>query len=260
MAKNTAVTFISTSEFYKVPTFLLRFVCVRRGVNNKVCLLNFNASFWCDIIPLICLSLLQVAFNVHLIVADFDLEEFCYAQSCIAYQMTAFSKILSLAISSSKLKEMLSVLNEIHPTSAEKQSVYKIPEWLRRTKRLMLRYSFIQIFMITTYVVLPFYSYVTVFLATGVWKMEFPLKFWLPFDTDKPPVFYTVYMLQSWLGFSASLYLSSSDLLLLAIIHLVCIHFDYIHRRFHELQPQSNAVDQLATIRDCISKQNTIIE
>lgn len=158
------------------------------------------------------------------------------------------------------MEEIFCLLNEIHPTSAENQILYKIPEWLLRTKRLMLHYSFIQIFMITTYVVLPFYSYITVFVATGVWKMEFPLKFWLPFDTDKPSVFYTVYLLQSWLGFSASLYLSSSDLLLLAIIHLVCIHFDYIHRCFRELQPQFNAIDELAVIRDCVSKQNTIIQ
>lgn len=260
MAKTTSIL-ISASEFYKVPAFLLQFVCVTSDKDvNKMCLLNFNVAFWCDVTPLLCLSLLQVAFNVHLIVTDFDLEAFCYAQSCIAYQMTAFSKILSLAISSSKLKELFVLLNEIHPTSADEQIVYKIPKWLLRTKRLMLRYSFIQIFMIATYVVLPLYSYIMAFLTTGVWKMEFPLKFWLPFDTDNAAVFYTIYMLQSWLGFSASLYLSTADLLLLAIIHLVCIHFDYIYRCFSELQPQFNVVDEAKVIRDCVIKQNTIIQ
>lgn len=259
MAKTLSL--IPTSEFYKVITFLLQFVCVTSEKNaNQVFLLKFNVPFWCVITPLMCLSMLQVIFNVHLIATNFDLKEFCYAQSCIAYQSTAYSKILAIAISSSKLDDLFISLDKIHPSTAEEQIVYKIPKWLLQTKRLMLNYACIQIFMIASYVVLPFYTYIKVFLLTGVWKMEFPLKFWLPFDTDRTSTFYTIYMLQSWVGFSASLYLSTSDLLLLAIIHLVCIQFDYIHRCFSELQLQPNRFNEMDVIKACVAKQNTIIQ
>lgn len=236
-------------------------MCVTSKIDiNQVNLLKYGVPFWCDFILLVSIALLQVAFSIHLFRTGFNLQEFCYVQSCIVYQSTAFSKTLALALQSKKLEHLFARLHEIHPATADKQDHYKIPEWLLHSKRVMQRYACMQIFMIASYLVIPTYTYGKVLYETGVWKMELPLKFWLPFDTDTVLNFYFVYMIQSWVGFSASICLSSSDLLLLAIVHLVCIHFNHIYRNFNELQLKPHVYTELQVIRYCVMRQNEIIQ
>lgn len=252
---------ISSSEFYKVSQILLQTLCVTNNTDtNQVHFLKFGLPFWCNFIPLVSVALLQVAYSVHLCRTGFNLQDFCYVQSCIAYQSTAFSKTVSLALQSKKLANLFTSLHEIHPSTVNEQHRYKIAEWLLHSKRVMRWYACMQIFMIASYCVIPMYTYAKVLYQTGVWKMELPLKFWLPFETDTNLKFYFVYMLQCWVGFSASVCLSSADLLLLAIVHLVCIHFDYIYRSFNELQLRPDVCNDLNVVRFCVMRQNTIIQ
>lgn len=249
---------ISSSEFYQVPQILLRFMCTTSEKDqNHVNLLRFGVLFWCDFIPLISVACLQIVFCIHLYRTGFDLQEFCYAQSCIAYQSTAFSKTIAIALKSSKLNEIFVQLNAIHPASVNEQNEYKITEWLMQTKSFMKRYACIQIFMIASYIVIPMYSYFKMFIETGVWQMELPLKFWLPFETTTAINFYSVYMVHSWIGFSAGICLSSTDLMLLAIIHLVCIHFDHIYRNLNDLKPDD--FNEFNIVKSCVLKQTQII-
>lgn len=252
---------ILSSEFYKVSQTLLQAMCVTRKTDkNQVNFLRYGLPFWCNFIPLVSVALLQVAYSVHLFRTGFNFQDFCYAQSCIAYQSTAFSKTVALALQSKKLENLFIRLHEIHPTRVDEQDRYKISEWLLHSKRVMRYYACMQIFMIASYCVIPMFTYAKVLYETGVWKMELPLKFWLPFETDTALTFYFVYAVQCWIGFSASVCLSSADLLLLAIVHLVCIHFDYIYRSLNELHLKPDVYNELEVIKFCVIRQNTIVQ
>lgn len=253
---------IASSEFYKVSSVLLRGVFVTTHQNRKTGFaFKFDWKFWCSVITLMSLSFLQIIFNYRLctIPETFDLVKFCYVNSCIFYQTMTFGKILSIGFAFKKLNNLFNLLDQIHPKTHQTQTEYKINEWLLETKRLMLRYSFMMIFMIANYLIIPLYTYFNVLIKTGIWKMDLPLEFWLPYQTDKTIPFYLTYLLQSWLGFSASLYLTSADLLLLAIVHLVCVHFDFIRRTFANMKPRPTAND-MDIIKRCVVHHNVLIE
>lgn len=172
----------------------------------------------------------------------------------------AFSKAISIALSSSKLNNIFVVLDEIHPKTCDEQKEYQIRNWLKKTVRIMLFYAMIQIIMIANYVIIPFYGYIKVFLTTGEWKMDLLLLFWLPFDTDTVVAFYLVYSVQGWVAFSTSLCIASCDLLLMAIVQLCCAHFTYLQRTLNKLSSsKTHQLNDVEIIKSCIDKQNIII-
>lgn len=254
--------FTRSDEFYKVPNLLMLPMFVISNENSKgFSHVNVHWIFWCAMPMLIFLSSLQIVFAFVMFQTGFDLASFCFIAQVVAYQTTAFSKIISITISSSKLNNLFELLNDLHPKTYKEQVEYKIFDWLQRTKNLMFWYAFIQIIMIANYVVIPFYGYIRVFITTGVWKMNLLLLFWLPSGTDTVAGFYIVYMLQSWLSFSTSLSITSSDLTLLAIVNLACAHFDYIQRTLSKLTPKPDSISiDLETVKSCVIIQNTVIE
>lgn len=255
--------FTRSGEFYKVSQFLLLFVFVTNEVDrtNNASKLKFGRFFWISM-PILCaLVFLQVIFVYQLIKHDFKFELFCFALCPICYQYTAFSKAICIAVSSAKLNNLFFLLNEIHPKTRDEQIEYEIGDWLNKTIRIMFFYAMMQIVMIANYVIIPFYGYIKVFLTTGVWRMNLLLLFWLPFDTDTMWTFYSVYSIQTWTAFSCSLCIASGDLLLMAIVQLVCAHFTYLQRTFKKLPstPQ-NSLDDFEMVKSCIDKQNIAIQ
>lgn len=251
---------VQSSTFFQVSAVLLRFVFVTSETKNAFTL-RFGWLFWCSITILSGLSFLQWIFVVDLISNTFNWKEFSFVISCIGYQSTGICKVLSIAIASKKIMKLCALLDEIHPQTTDEQSKLKIRQWLQQTKLFMLRYSTIQVFMISNYIIMSFYNLIKAFRATGVWKLELPLLLWMPFHVDSGLLFYCIYSLQSCVGFGACLYLTSCDLLLLAIVIMACAHFDYIRRTFSELKPQNyHDQDALATVKHCVIKQNTIIQ
>lgn len=247
-----------SGDFYKVSQFLLRFMFVTIQTDaNHVSQFKFGRLFWIAM-PILCaLVFLAVVFIYFMIKTDFSFELFCFALCPICYQYTAFSKVIAIASSSSKLNNIFVVLNEIHPKTHDEQVEYRIRDWLNKTVRIMLFYALIQIVMIANYVVIPFYGYIKVYLATGVWRMDLLLLFWLPFDTDTVVAFYFVYSVQGWLCSSLSLCIASCDLLLLAIVQLCCAHFTYLQRTLNKLPTsETNRLNDVQIIKACIDKQN----
>lgn len=244
---------IASSEFFKVSSTLLKmsFVSVIRGGKHKFAF-KFGGMVWFSILCLTSISSLQVVFIQQMIAAhQFDLKKFCYASSCFVYQWIAFIKIISIALQSKQLNNLFDLLDEIHPKTIEKQIEYKIEEWSLETKRLMLRYAAMMIFMIANYLIIPVHGYINQFINTGHFQLELPLMLWLPFETDTPYKFYPVYLSNTWLGFGASFYMTSVDLLILAMVHLICAHFDYIRRTFHKMKPRrlQSTTDELFVVK-----------
>lgn len=253
-----------SGEFYKVSEFLLRLMFVTiRTEKDHVSKFNFGRLFWMAM-PILCaLVALQIVFIYHLIETGFYFEPFCFSLCPICYQYTAFSKAIAIAWSSSKLNSLFVILNDLHPKTRDQQIEYQIEDWLNKTVRIMLFYAMIQIVMIANYVIIPFYGYIKVYLATGVWEMNLLLLFWLPFDTDTVLKFYAVYLIQAWVAFSCSLCIASCDLLLMAIVQLVCVHFTYLQRTLNKLpsnDTKNRLNDDLQTIKSCIDKQNITIQ
>lgn len=254
--------FTRSGEFYKVSQFLLRimFVTIQTDTNH-VSKFKFGRLFWIAM-PILCaLVSLQIIFIYHLIETGFDFELFCFSLCPVCYQYTAFCKAIAIALSSSKLNGLFVILNDIHPKTRDEQIEYQIGNWLNKTMRIMLFYAMIQIIMIANYVIIPFYGYIKVFYTTGEWKMDLLLLFWLPFDTDTVFTFYTVYSIQAWVAFSCSLCIASCDLLLMAIVQLVCAHFTYLQRTLNKLpSTDTNQLNDVQVIKSCIDKQNIIIQ
>lgn len=253
--------FTRSGDFYKVSEFILRFMFVTIQPDlNHVSKFKFGRLFWIAMPTLCALVLLSIAFIYHLIKTGFRFELFCFAMCTTCYQYTAFSKAIAIALSSSKLNNLFVVLNEIHPKTRDEQTEYQMRDWLNKTVRIMLFYAMIQIMMIANYVIIPFYGYIKVYLTTGVWRMNLLLLFWLPFETDTVLTFYLTYSVQGWVAFSTSLCIASCDLLLMAIIQLVCAHFTYLEQTLNKIPTsKTNPLDDVKIMKSCIDKQNTII-
>lgn len=252
--------FTRSGEFYKVSEFLLRFMFVTIDTDtNHVSKFKFGPLFWIAMPTLCALVSLQIVFIYHLIETGFYFELFCFSLCPTFYQYTAFSKVIGIALSSSKLNNLFVILNDIHPKTRDEQIEYRIGNWLNKTMRIMLFYAMIQIVMIANYVIIPFYGYIKVFISTGVWEMNLLLLFWLPFDPDTVFKFYTIYSIEAWVAFSTSLCIASCDLLLMAIVQLVCAHFTYLQRTLSKLpSTDTNQLNDVQIIKTCIDKQNII--
>lgn len=253
---------IQSRVFFKVPLSLLRLLFVTtEEITKNVAELKFSIVFWIFIPIFTTLSFLQVAFIVQLIRNEFELEAFCFAQSVFAYHITCFSKVLLVGWSNSKLKKVFNILNDIHPQTDEEHMEYKIREWWQQTRRIVYQYSAIQLLVVLNYFINSMYDYTKVYLATGVWKMELPVNAWIPFSTDSPLPFYSVYLVSFFVGMSSSICLTACDLLLMSIVQLICAHYNYIQRVLMKMMPErSDPARDMVTIKFCVVRHNTIME
>lgn len=227
---------------------------------KRVILLKFGWMFWWSFILLMALSSLQIVYIYFLIRRGFDLGSFCYAECCIAYQSMGYFKCIAFGLSSANLNSIFVQLNEMHSKSAMEQFEYKIREKLQQTKRMMIYYSFIQVFMKINFLVIPFYGYIKAFIETGKWEMGLPALFWLPFEVDTNFRFYSAYFVQSILKIIIKYY-TSSDIMLLAILQLICAHFDYVQNRLSEINPNENPTSrEFEEVKACVIKQNNAIQ
>lgn len=255
MPTQTKPVLIQISDFYKISQLMFRLIFIPCDKYT----LNVGWKFWLPFAVALSVPFLGIIFVHHLFVVDFDLANLCFIQSVIFYECTSISKIVYVIKSRAKLRELLTSLDEIHPSSVNQQTEHNITEWLNLTKRVIVYYALVQIGMMVNFVFIPFFGYIYEYMVTGIWKIHLPIDIWMPFNTEPAPIFYTVYVLQSWQGFFYCLQLTSCDLLLLAIVHLVCMHFQYIQRTFNELQV-SNDLREISLVKDCINKQNIIIQ
>lgn len=254
---------ITSSDFYEVPSTVFRgiFVSIIRDTKCRSFACHFGKTFYLSFMIFWLLAFFQVAFCYRAITIPgyFDISSFCLSFASICYQTMASVKIISMSIASNELNNLFDVLDKIHPKTTKMQCQYNIHGWLSKTKRMMKLYFFMLLCMIGNFVFIPLCIRLNVFIETGLWTLELVLKMWLPFETESLFSFSVVYVLQGWIGFTATSYITSVDILVLAIVQLVSAHFNFIQQTFERIQPDM-AMNDLKTIKRCVAHQNVLSE
>lgn len=254
---------IASSDFYEVPSTVFRAICVSIIRDMKFCKFacHFGGPFYVSFLIFWLLAFFQVAFCYRAITipGNFDISSFCLSFASICYHTMASVKIISMSIASNELNHLFDVLDKIHPKTTKLQRQYNIHGWLSKTKRMMKLYFLMLFCMMGNFVFIPLCIRLKVFIETGLWQLELVLKMWLPFETESLFPFSVVYVLQGWIGFTSTSYITSVDILVLAIVQLVSAHFNVIQQTFERIQPDV-AMNDLKTIKRCIVHQNVLNE
>lgn len=255
---------IKSSDFYEVPSIVLRGIFVSTIRDRKLCkfAFQFGRKFYFAFI-IFCLSaFLQVGYCYQAIIIPgyFDISPFCLSTSSILFHTMGSVKIILMSIASNEINNLFDRLDKIHPKTIKIQCEYNIHGWLSKTKRMMKLYFFLLLCMIANFVFIPLCIRLKVFIETGIWKMELVMKVWLPFETESLFPFCVMFVLQAWAGFISTSYNASVDILLLAVVQLVSVHFNFIQQNFQQIQQKKLALNDLKTIIRGIVQQNVLYE
>lgn len=252
---------IPSTDFYEVPSIVLRGVCVTTIRDTKLYIFafHFGEKFYFSFVLFWILAFLQVGYCLQAIInpSYFDISSFCLSSSSILFHTMASVKIISMSIASNELNNLFNLLDKIHPKTTKSQRQYNIHGWLSKTKRMMKLYFFMLLCMVANFVFIPLCIRFIVFIETGIWKVDLVMKMWLPFETETIFPFSIMFVLQAWAGFYSTSNSASIDILLLAIVQLVSVHFNFIQQTFNQIQ-STLSVKDLRTVKRCVIHQNVL--
>ncbi|XP_055852567.1 odorant receptor 85c-like isoform X2 [Episyrphus balteatus] len=164
----------------------------------------------------------------------------CYA----GFVVNSLCKIIAVWSGRFILKEVLCKMEEIFPKTDESITEYRLNEYYKKIEFYMRS---LYIYHISTTTMFNFFplgqSIVEKIITGGDFVYRFPFIVHYPFNEKQFPIFYFAYFYQIMAAYILSCFFLGADLLLVAIVHLACMHFDYLARKIKNFVPTGTDED-----------------
>lgn len=166
---------------------------------------------------------------------------------CIGFILLSFAKVITIMWKQRQLTQLMHDLLRVFPQTHDAQLNYETAEYAAHAKRLMVRYSWVQMVMIWLFNFYPMTNTLMGYVQRGAWEVDFPYIIWYPFDPYGSGWFELNYFSQiSAAYFSASAILGT-DMLLCGVVLQICMHYDRLRRSLRTYRPNGQRHGQ----RDC---------
>ncbi|XP_004521076.1 odorant receptor 67c-like [Ceratitis capitata] len=152
---------------------------------------------------------------------------------CIGFSFVADFKQIALTVHRQTLREHLDQMEELFPKTVRQQAQYKLPQRERVMRRVMGVFTLLCLAYTTTFSVYPALKATVQYWLLGAptFERNFGFAIWYPYNaTGKTWVYWLTYMGQVHGAYLAGVAFLSADLILVASVTQLCMHFDYISR------------------------------
>lgn len=175
----------------------------------------------------------QVVFVVVALMSGEHFIEATYVLSYIGFDMVSNCKILYVWLQKSTLRKLVNEMKCIFPERLPLQRDYNLEKYLKQCSLITLSFSWLYMILIWTYNLMAIVKYIVGNRLMG-WQdieQEMPFITYIPWDWQNHWSFYALYASQSLAGYTSAAGQISSDLLLIACVTQLIMHFDYLSRK-----------------------------
>lgn len=185
---------------------------------------------------------------------------------CIGFSFVADFKQIALTIHRGTLRKHLDQMEELFPKTAMQQVEYKLREHERAMRRVMYIFTLLCLAYTTTFSLYPALKASVQYWLLGapVFERNFGFAVWYPYNaTEKTWVYWLTYMGQVHGAYLAGVAFLSADLILVASVTQLCMHFDNISRCLEEFSGASqktSAQEDLQYLQALVVKHAKCLE
>ncbi|XP_037942387.1 odorant receptor 67c-like [Teleopsis dalmanni] len=153
---------------------------------------------------------------------------------CMFFSFMSNLKQILLASHKPLLRQHLKQLEDLFPTTSKKQSEYKLQHYERIMRRVMVIFTMLCMMYTSTFSFYPackaFVNYY--FLDAPRYERNFGFLVWYPFNaTSTRLIYWTTYWSLGHAAYLAGVAFLCADLLLIASVTQLVMHFDYISKQ-----------------------------
>ncbi|XP_049310752.1 odorant receptor 67c [Bactrocera dorsalis] len=185
---------------------------------------------------------------------------------CIGFSFVADFKQIALTVHRRTLREHLDQMEDSFPKTAIQQVEYKLPQRERVMRRVMAIFALLCLAYTSTFSLYPALKAAVQYWLLGapVFERNFGFAIWYPYNaTEKTWVYWLTYMGQVHGAYLAGVAFLSADLVLVASVTQLCMHFDYISRCLEEFagrSEKSSAQEDLQYLQALVVKHAKCLE
>ncbi|XP_054729467.1 odorant receptor 67c [Anastrepha obliqua] len=184
---------------------------------------------------------------------------------CIGFSLVADFKQIALAAHRETLRQHLDQMEEMFPKGIELQAAYKLPQRERVMRRIMGIFALLCFAYTSTFSLYPALKASVQYWLLGAPEYErgFGFAIWYPYNpTENNWVYWLTYMGQAHGSYLAGVAFLSADLVLVASVTQLCMHFDFISRCLEEFggATKMNAQKDLEYLQALVVKHAKCLE
>ncbi|XP_055903840.1 odorant receptor 85c-like [Eupeodes corollae] len=158
----------------------------------------------------------------------------CYA----GFVINSLCKIIAVWCGRFFLKEVLVKMEEIFPKTEEDIIQYRLDEYYKKIEFYMRTLTIYHFSTTTMFNFFPLIQSIVEKIITGEdFVYRFPFILVYPGNEKQFPIFLFAYFYQIMAAYILSCFFLGSDLLLVSIVHLACMHFDYLGKKITDFEP-----------------------
>ncbi|XP_017487849.1 PREDICTED: odorant receptor 67c-like [Rhagoletis zephyria] len=178
---------------------------------------------------------------------------------CIGFSFVANFKQIAMTVHRVTLRQHFDQMEEIFPKTVKQQNAYKLPQRERVMRRVMSVFTLLCLAYTTTFSIYPALKASVQYwlLDAPVFERSFGFAIWYPYKTtEKNWVYWLTYLGQVHGAYLAGVAFLSADLVLVASVTQLCMHFDFISRCLEEFggASQSDVQKDLEYLKTLIVK------
>lgn len=156
---------------------------------------------------------------------------------CIGFILLSFAKVLTIMWKQRQLTQLMHELLSIFPQTKDEQLDYRTMEYAGHAKRMMVRYSWLQMVMISLFNLYPLTDTIIGYVRRGAWEVDFPYIIWYPFDPYGRGWFELNFFSQISAAYFSALAILGTDMLLCGVVLQICMHFDWLRTNLRTYRP-----------------------
>ncbi|CAD7006021.1 unnamed protein product [Ceratitis capitata] len=163
------------------------------------------------------------------------------------FSLNGMMKLAIMILYRNELKSILRGLGARHPQTAEERSIYRLVPYYNK---ILIYNKYLAAWHLSITTLFSFHPLVASILgyifrrdSSDGYDFTLPFMMWYYYDTTKPILYIFSYVVQTFGAFWMSLLFLSGDLLLISLVHLVNMHFDYLIRHIESFQPNGTDED-----------------
>lgn len=181
---------------------------------------------------------------------------------CIGFILLSFAKVITIIWKQRQLTQLMEDLLSVFPQTHDDQMDYQTKKYAGHAKRLMVRYSWVQMVMIWLFNFYPLTNTLSEYWKRGAWEVDFPYIIWYPFDPYGTGWFELNFFSQiSAAYFSASAILGT-DMLLCGVVLQICMHYDRLQRSLKMYRPNGvvNGTKDYVELRRSVAMHSKVLQ
>lgn len=251
-------------DFFSIPRTFFKIIGLTPFGNHSLKFVSYlQILYWFSVVDLLIALLAQGAYFIRGLHLTGNFLQMISTAACFAFGLMAWQELLMVWLNRVRLSKLIQFLDREFPKTHEKQFQFQIPKLYKDSRSFIISFSVCYLSLISAFNFTPVVADIADYWQSSEWKWNLPYLMLFPFDPRATITRYmTVYILESWAGFTAVVACLSLNLLLSAIITQVCLQLKILKNQLETVKIQRNSMEKnqsVAQLRAIVIKHGELI-